>query len=138
MAATDTPPVRFESHGNATLGTIEDAAVLNARQVADFGNYVVGYVKKHPGVNVLLNFAHVDHLSSSAITELIRIKDAVEGAEGMLSLCGLSPSILQVFEITNMLEFLHVHKEDSADVALKKFQRAIEIAEQEKGWENPA
>lgn len=136
MAANDMPLVKFETHGNATLGTIEDSTVLNARQVADFGNFVVRYVGAHPGVNILLNFENVDHLSSSAITELIRIKDAVQAADGMLSLCGLSDSILQVFEITNMLDFLHVHKHDSADVALKKFQRAIDIAKEDKDWGN--
>lgn len=134
MADEKGPLVSFQLEGTATLGTIRDHDVLSGLQVANFGNLVIEYAQAHPGTSLLLNFENVNHLSSSAISELIRMKEALKKSGGRLALCGLSDNIVEVFEITNMIELLHVHRDESVDVALTKFRRAIAIAEEDDAW----
>ena len=127
------PLVEFTVHGKVTLGTIVDPNVLNPIHVMNFGKFVIAYVEKNPGANLLLSFDNVEFLSSSTITELIRIKDSLEGSGGRLALSGISDNIRKVFEITNMIKLLHVYSEPT-DVAVQRLSRAADVAEQEAAW----
>lgn len=127
------PLVEFTVHGKATLGVIVDPNVLNPIHVMNFGKFVIAYAEKNLGTNLLLSFDNVEFLSSSAITELIRIKDSLENSGGRLGLSGISDNIRKVFEITNMIKLLHVYSE-STDVALQRMLRAADIAEKEAAW----
>jgi anti-anti-sigma regulatory factor len=71
----------FENHGRIVEGRIQAASVLDALNVARFGAEVLGLVKAHPGINLLLDFTHVDYLSSAVLTELLRIHEATKTAE---------------------------------------------------------
>lgn len=133
---SDNPPlVSFEAHGSVTLGTIDNASMLDGMTVTDFGNEVVGHVEKNPGTNLLLNFAHVQYLSSAALTELIRINDACVVGKGSLRVCNVSKDIQKVFKITNFDKLFEIHDEDMNE-ALRRYQRAVDLTKQEEEWAN--
>ncbi|MBI4556173.1 MAG: STAS domain-containing protein [Candidatus Hydrogenedentes bacterium] len=122
----------FEEYGKLTVGTIQKASVLDALNVTRFGEEVLGHVKAHPGVNLMLDFHRVDYLSSAVLTELLRINEAVREAQGTLRLCSLNEDIRKVFEITNLNKILIIY--DALEDALRRYARSLEVAAQEDAW----
>ncbi|HNR31878.1 MAG TPA: STAS domain-containing protein, partial [Candidatus Hydrogenedentes bacterium] len=89
------------------------------------------------GIHLLLNFEHVDYLSSAVLTELLRINKIVQEAEGQMRICAVAPNIREIFEITN-LDKLFVLSEDDAQTSVKRFERALAVAAREATWREPA
>lgn len=127
----------FEEQGRIWVGTIRANSVLSASNVSEFGAEVLAFVAEHPGVNLLLNFEHVDYLSSAVLTELLRVNKAIQDSQGSLRLCAVAPVIREVFEITNLDQIFVIHSDD-VETDLARFKRSLEIAEREKAWDPPA
>ena len=136
MTADSDQIVDFTKEDRVTIGTIRTSSVLSAINVAEFGNEVVAYVETRPGLNLLLNFEHVDYLSSAVLTELLRINKAIEGVKGKLRLCSVSNVILEVFQITNLDKMFTIFDED-LEGGLRRFQRALDIQAEEAAWKEP-
>ncbi|MEK7795291.1 MAG: STAS domain-containing protein [Candidatus Hydrogenedentota bacterium] len=134
MAPNRAPQLTFDSHRRVTVGTISESNMLDAMNVTEFGNEVLEFIKDKPGLQLLLNFEHVDYMSSAALTELLRINEALRTTAGSVRLCGLSKDIRKVFQITNLEKLFVIHEDETADLALKRFVRALEIAQEEKSW----
>lgn len=129
--------VDFTEDGQVVVGTIRTSSVLSAINVAEFGNEVVSFVEARPAVNLLLNFEHVDYLSSAVLTELLRVNKAIETVGGKLRLCSVSKVILEVFQITNLDKMFTIFDED-LEGGLRRFQRALAIQAQEAAWKEPS
>ena len=125
--------VHFANSGDITVGTIENASMLDGSTVAGFGTQVITYVKRQTEIHLLLNFAHVQYLSSAALTELIKINDAVKATGGTMRICNVSDDIDKVFVITNFDKLFEIHRED-LDHSLTRFQRAITLKREEDEW----
>lgn len=128
--------IEFSTSGRVTIGTIKASSMLSALNVAEFGNEAVEFVMRNKGLNLLLNFEHVNYLSSAVLSELLRIQKAVEEVGGRLRLCAVSRSIQEVFEITNLDKVFVIHGDDAATDA-RRFERSLDIAEQEAAWDDP-
>lgn len=137
MSDGEGPLIEFQVRGRITLGTVRSSSVLSMINVAKFGEDVLAYVQAHPGVNLILNFEHVDYLSSAVLTELLKVKTAIEAVRGNLRLCAVSPVIQKAFEITGLDKFFIIHA-DSAETDIKRFERALDIAAQEANWNDLA
>jgi anti-sigma B factor antagonist len=129
--------VHFELHGKIYVGTVMAKSVLSAGNIHQFGNAVLEFIKHHGRVNLLLNFERVDYLSSAVLTELLRIKNAMEENNGRLRLTAVSPTILEIFRITNFDKMFILHS-DGLEQDLKRFVRAIEVEEEEAAWNSTA
>ena len=136
MAESKQTLLDFEEHGRITVATVHTARMLSALNVAEFGREIAQYVEKHPGVNLLLDFQNVNYLSSAVLTELLRVKELVENANGRLRLCQVAPPIREVFEITNLDKVFVIHV-DGVDANIKRFERALDVAAQSEAWEEP-
>lgn len=137
MATNAQPRMTFDVHGPIVVGTLDEANMLDAMNVTDFGNSVLEYVKDKPGLNLLLNFENVDYMSSAALTELLRINEALRKNNGHVRLCGLTKDIRKVFQITNLEKLFVIHEDDSLQAALKRFERSLAIAAEEDSWLTP-
>ena len=124
----------FETRGPITLGTIESASVLDAVNVSEFGQSVLGFVEKEREVHLLLDFSQVNYLSSAVLTELLRIKEAAETGGGALRLCGLNDDIRKVFTITNLDKVFVLY--GATDDGLAKFARSLEIEAENGDWDD--
>ncbi len=129
--------VEFSKQGRVDIGTIHMASVLSPISISEFGDEVLGYVHARRGLYLLLNFEHVDYLSSAVLTELIKIHRAVRDTGVELRLCAVSRTIREIFRITNLDQMLGIH-EDGLAPNLERFERAIRVAAQDKAWEEPA
>ena len=130
------PLVDFTRRGRIDVGTIHVSSVLSAINITAFGAEVLAYIAKRPGLNLLLDFQNVDYLSSAVLTELLKIKKSVLDSEGRLRLCGLSKTILEVFEITNLDKLFDLHQDD-LEPNLQRFERSLDIAIQDAAWKDP-
>lgn len=128
----DASLVSFETVDNITVGRVGAASVLDAVNVTQFGNEVLEFVKNREGINLMLDFAAVDYLSSAVLTELLRINQAVQDMGGNLRLCGLKGEVRKVFEITNLDKVFTIYGDYQQ--ALKRFERSLDVAEQESAW----
>ncbi len=136
MAEQNEPMVDFEQQGRIHVGTIRSPRVLSTLNVTEFGAEVLAYVGQHPRLNLLLNFEHVDYLSSAVLTELLRIHKAVEATSGQLRLCAVGESIQEVFRITNLHKVFQLSADD-CDTVVKRFERSLDIAAREAAWQEP-
>lgn len=125
--------VHFELRDDIHVGTLQSSKVVNPLNINAFSNDVLAYVQRHPRLVLILNFEFVDYLSSSVISELLRIRKAVESVEGELRLCGISPMIKEVFEITNLTSMFTIHP-DGVDADIKRYRRMKEVQAQENAW----
>jgi len=131
------PMVHFVEQENITVGTLYKYSVLTAANITELGNQMVGYARKQPGVNMLLDFSHVEYISSMVLTELLRLRKTIEMIGGNLRLCGVGPTVMEVFEITNLKGEFVIHS-DGVDKDFARFQRSIELALQEAKWDDPS
>ena len=134
MTTNNTPQLSFDERGAITVGTISDANMLDAMDVTEGGNEVLAVGKGKDGVQLLLNFANVDYMSSAALTELLRINENLQKANGSVRLTGLTKDIRKVFQITNLEKLFVIHDDDSVDVAVSRFERALSIAAEDDAW----
>ena len=126
MGTTDAL-VQFQPSNQVTVGTISGTTVLDGLNVADFGNYVLEYVKDKPGRHLLLNFEYITYMSSAGLTELLRINEALRASSGSIRLCNLSCEIRRVFKITNLDQMFAIHETDWAEPteALEEMRKHI-------------
>lgn len=124
--------VEFSERGVITVGEIHAGSVLDAMNVSQFGADVASYVKRNPGLKLLLDFHRVEYLSSAVLTELLRINQTCKEVGGDLRLCALNTDIHKVFEITNLDKLFTIY--GPADDAVIKFARSLAIEAQEEAW----
>lgn len=134
MTMNNTPQLSFDKHGVITVGTISEANMLDAMNVTEFGNEVLAFVKGKDGVHLLLNFEHVDYMSSAALTELLRINENLRKTNGSVRLTGLTKDIRKVFQITNLEKLFVIHDDDAVDQAVSRFERALSITAEDDAW----
>ncbi len=137
MPENPVPLMTFEQRGAITLASVASTTMLDGANVPRFGSEVIDYVRAHPNVQMLLNFEKVDYMSSSALTEILRINQALKDAQGSVRLCGLTPNIRNVFQITNLEKLFVIHEDDSVDKAYKRFERSLAVAVEEDAWGSP-
>jgi anti-sigma B factor antagonist len=126
--------ITFESRGAITVGTITGTNVLDGLHTDDFGKEACAFVAGKPGLHLLLDFRNITYLSSAALTELLRIREALMKQGGTLRVCCLSCEILKVFQITNLEKLFHIHGEEDTAEAFTRYQRALEVAASERTW----
>ncbi len=134
MADREKKSLKFEKFDPVVVSTVRGSSMMDAAAVDDFGDQMIAYVKANPAVFLMLNFNRVEYLSSAAISQLIRINEAVNASNGILRLCGLSKRIYEVFKMTNMHEFFKVNQDESAEEAVSRFQRTAKRDQEEKAW----
>ena len=91
--------VQFREQEGFVIGAVTASKVLDALNVTDFGEEVLAYVSAHSGLRLILDFEKVHYLSSAVLTELLRIKDAVEDNGGGIRLAGLRDEHRRVIQL---------------------------------------
>ena len=120
--------VRFRRDAPVVIGDVEPASLNDPTHMRSFGDEVISAVSRHKGLALLLNFEKVSYLSSAALTEIIRIREAVRANGGALRLCGLSPEIYKVFEITKLDGDFGVRANEATAHSIARFKRDIAAA----------
>ncbi|WP_040352913.1 STAS domain-containing protein [Blastopirellula marina] len=97
-----------------------DRKILDDSQIQEIGQEFTALVEQDQKKNILLNFSHVEFLSSSALGKLINLEKQVKAHSGKLRMSNIRPEIMEVFAITKLNKLFDI-REDLPD-ALAAFK----------------
>ncbi len=98
----------------------KDRKILDDVQIQEIGQEFNDLVEVDKKRSILLNFSHVEFLSSSALGKLISLDKQVKQQDGNLKMSNIRPEIMEVFAITRLNKLFDI-KDDVPD-ALAAFR----------------
>ncbi|MEX2138719.1 MAG: STAS domain-containing protein [Pirellulales bacterium] len=100
--------------GDVTVVRFVDRKILDELNIQELGQELFQLVEEDNKTRLLLNFQHVEFLSSAALGKLITLDKKVKAHGGRMKLSNIRPEIYEVFAITKLNKLFDI-KEDEAD-----------------------
>ena len=85
-----------------TVVTFQEISILDALQIDEIGEEIYQLVDEQAKTKMVLDFANVRFLSSSALGVLITLSKKMEAIKGQMVLCSLQADLLEVFQISRL------------------------------------
>jgi len=116
--------IQVVERDGVTIARVRLEAILNEAQVQAFGKALLALADV-PGRRVILNFLGLQHLTSLALGELIRLHKRLAESGGELCLADIDPRIYELFSITRLDRLFRIFdREEEAVAALLAEGRA--------------
>lgn len=96
---------------------LTDRKILDEINITQIGEKLNSLVASSGEPKMVMDFASVSHMSSSALGMLITINKRVRERKGQLKLCNIQPAIYEVFVITRLNEIFDIYQ--SRDKAIE-------------------
>ena len=117
-------PLMFRHIESTRHGTVDVVRILERRLVdgapLDDLREEIGQVVGAPrGIHLLLDLGNVEFLASAMLDTLCQLYRRIHAAGGQLRLCGMRPSIAEVFRTTNLERLFPIHAD--VDEAMANF-----------------
>jgi anti-sigma B factor antagonist len=109
-----------EADGIAVVDFVNSQLMFAADVVAETGDELSSLVTTHGYTKILLDFTHVQYLSSSMLAQLARLQREVEQAKGRLKICGLGPILQDTFRIGHFEQLFAIY--ESCEAAKRAFK----------------
>jgi anti-sigma B factor antagonist len=87
--------------------------------VQEVGDELISLFKDHGCRKILLDFTHVQYVSSMMLAKLAHLEQELRHANGQLKLCGLGPVLKDTFRIGHFERVFSVY--DDAESAIAQF-----------------
>jgi anti-anti-sigma factor len=100
--------------GDVTVVRFVDRKILDELNIQELGQELFQLVEEDNKTRLLLNFQHVEFLSSAALGKLITLDKKVKAHGGKMKLSNIRPEIYEVFAITKLNKLFDI-KDDEAD-----------------------
>lgn len=115
-------PSRLVSHvqNGVTVVRFTETRVIDQRNINQIGAELTDMVEKGGVRKMLINMQNVRYLSSAVLGKLVSLHKALEERKGKLKLCGVAPSVYEVFEITRLNRVFEMH--NTEDEAIEAFR----------------
>jgi len=113
------PKIAVSREGQITIVELLDEEILEEGTINVIADSVFSVVADGTGIKLIISFAQVRHLSSSALGMLIRINKRVEESGGTLKLSHLRKPLLEIFKITRLDRSFDIYNDNNA--ALRSF-----------------
>ena len=88
--------------GDVSVVKFQDRKILDEATIQELGAELFGLIEVDNRKAILLDFEGVEFLSSAALGKLITFDRKLKTAKGRLKMCGISPGILEVFQVTKL------------------------------------
>ena len=108
---TPEPKVEINREGPITVVELLEEKILEEGPISELAKQLFQIVSDNPGLNLMLSFDRVKHFSSALLGTLIRLNKRVSAGGGILKLCQIRPSLLEVFEITKLNKVFEIYRE---------------------------
>jgi anti-sigma B factor antagonist len=108
---TAEPKIEINREGPITVVELMEEKILEEGPINELAKQLFQVVADNPGINLLLSFARVKHFSSALLGTLIRLNKRVSAGGGILKLCQIRASLLEVFEITKLNKVFEIYRE---------------------------
>ena len=93
--------VKVSVEGAITVAELLDEDVLEEHVIEQIAQELFTLAEK-PRLRLVVTFAHVKHLSSSALGTLIRLNKRIEQGDGHLKLSDIHRTLYEIFVITKL------------------------------------
>ncbi len=103
--------------GDVTVVKFLDKKILDETNIQELGVELFGLVEQDNRKSILLNFSHVEFLSSAALGKLITLDRKVKAAKGRLKMSNIRPEIFEVFQITKLNKVFDIRTDEAEAVA---------------------
>ena len=103
--------------GEVTVVKFLDKKILDETNIQELGVELFGLVEQDNRKSILLNFSHVEFLSSAALGKLITLDRKVKAAKGRLKMSNIRPEIFEVFQITKLNKVFDIRNDEAEAVA---------------------
>jgi anti-sigma B factor antagonist len=104
----DTAPIKLTHNGELTVVEFNVRKLLEENEITEMGRQLTSYIESQLKPKIIISFAGVDHLSSSALGTLITVNYKVRERDGQLRLCSINPQIYEVFLITKLNKLFRI------------------------------
>ena len=111
--------IDIEEINGVTVARLLEKKILDEANIEALGQELFALVDKDGRTKIVLDFTHVEYLSSAALWKLITMHKKTTTAKGKLALCKIQKDILDVFKITQLNKVLTLCTD--LDDALSKF-----------------
>jgi len=115
------PAIITQTNGDVLVCYFTDAQILDESKIQQISEELTAVVDKVPSNKLLLNFAEVKYMSSSVLGRLVHLNKRCKAEKIDLKLCNISPDILEVFRITQLIRVFQIYDDEAA--ALSAFQK---------------
>ena len=114
------PSLEVRHEGPITVVELLNEEILEEGIINSIADSLFSVLADNPGLNLLVSFAKVRHLSSSALGILIRLNKRMQESGGVLKLCELQKSLHEIFVITKLNRLFEIY--DSEETAISAFE----------------
>ena len=108
MAEENTARLKVTEEDGITIVELQDRKILDEINIMQIGEQLSQLVASADVPKIVLDFANVEHMSSSALGVLITMHKRVREKSGKLALCAIQPTIREIFEITRLNEIFAI------------------------------
>lgn len=106
--ADTSPKMSIDVIEGVTVATLADQRILDEISISQIGTKLSEIIAQTPKPKLVIDFANVTNMSSSALGMLITLHKRVKDAYGVLRLCNIQPTIAEVFKITRLDEIFQI------------------------------
>lgn len=111
------PAIMTQSNGDVTVVYFTEAQILDEVKINQLNQELTKVAEKVAGGKMLLNFNDVNFMSSSVLGKLISLNKRCKADKTDLKMCNISPSIMEVFKITNLHKVFELHEDEPKAIA---------------------
>ena len=108
--------LEVEQMGEVAVVSLTNRKLLTEESIQAVGEELFRLVEQSDRKKLLLNFSHIEHMSSAVLGLLIRLNKRVVMAGGKLVLCGIDPQLREVFEITKLDKVFPMYRDEQEAV----------------------
>lgn len=102
------PKVKVEYGTDVTIGTFHTESILDEQQMRELEAELLAIVERNENKRLMLNFEHVEFMSSAFLGLLVKVHKRVIEAGGTLQLYHLDPKIYKIFDITRLTKVFDI------------------------------
>jgi anti-anti-sigma factor len=106
--------------GVAVVDFVQSGLMFEATLIHEIGEELQSLLVDHGRSRLLLDFTHVQYVSSAMLAKLARLARDVESAKGQLKITGLGPVLRDAFKIGHLEPLFEIY--DDRASALKAFR----------------
>ena len=97
-----------------------DRNILEESYIQTIGVEIGQVIDDNAVPKLVINFGHVEHLSSAALGALININNKVLEKGGQLRLSNIDPRVYEIFVITKLNKIFQIHEDH--EQAVRSFE----------------
>ncbi len=100
--------IAVSSQDDVKIIELTDRKILDEVSILHIGEQINAVIADVLAPRLVVDFANVGHLSSSALGMLITLHNRIRQRNGRLALCNIQPPIFEIFTITRLSDIFAI------------------------------